>query len=128
MVKEEPIWKRGILDLTAAFFLIGGVVGLISVIMMVPISTVYPFKLKAAISFILLIVLIVGVVCAVEAFECYNFASKRMLTKAGIRGIVVGSILISIGLMAGSDLPSQMITASAILILIGGVINYIYRE
>jgi len=32
------------------------------------------------------------------------------------------------GLIAGSDLRAQMVTASSILILVGGVINYIYRE
>ncbi len=128
MVKGEPIWKRGVLDLSAAFFLIGGIISLISILIMIPISTVYPFKLKSSISFLLLIVLIVGVICAIEAFECYNFASKRMLAEAGIRGIVVGAILLSIGLIAGSDLKTQMITASAVLILIAGVINYIYRE
>ena len=128
MVKGEPIWKRSLLDLAAAFFLIGGVISLISIIMMIPISTVYPFRLKSAISFVLLIILIVGLICAIEAFECYSFASKRILAKAGIRGIIIGAILLSIGLIAGLDLRAQMITASAVLILIGGVINYIYRE
>ncbi len=95
---------------------------------MIPISTIYPFRLKAEVSFILLIVLIVGLICAIESFECYRFASKRILEKAGIRGIVVGAVLLSIGLIAGSYLTAQMITGSAILILIGGVINYIYRK
>ena len=128
MVKNEPIWKRALLDLTAAFFLIGGVVSLISIIMMIPISTIYPFRLSASITFMLLVVLIVGLVCSIEAFECYSFASKRMSVKAGIRGIVIGAILLSIGLLGGANLKTQMIIAAAVLILIGGAINYIYRE
>jgi hypothetical protein len=128
LVKKEPIWRRGLLDLAAAFFLIGGVVSLMSIIMMVPIRTVYPFKLNSSISFALIIILIVGIICAIQAFECYKLTSNRMLIKAGIRGIVIGAILLSIGLMSGSEIKAQMVTASAILILVGGVINYIYRE
>ncbi|MCZ2845553.1 MAG: hypothetical protein O2U61_03510, partial [Candidatus Bathyarchaeota archaeon] len=103
MVKKEPIWRRGLLDLAAAFFLIGGVVSLMSIIMMVPIRTVYPFKLNSSISFALIIILIVGIICAIQAFECYKLTSNRMLIKAGIRGIVIGAILLSIGLMSGSE-------------------------
>ncbi|MEM2902781.1 MAG: hypothetical protein QXO32_08675 [Candidatus Bathyarchaeia archaeon] len=128
MVKEEPVWKRGLLDLSIAFFLIGGVVSLISVLTMIPISTIYPFKLKPSISFTLIVGLVVALICAIEAFECYRFASRRMLSKSGIRGIVIGAILLSIGMLEGRDLRSQMLIASAVLILIAGVISYIYRE
>ena len=128
LVKTEPVWKRTLLDLSEAFFLIGGIVGLISLIMMIPISTIYPFTLQARIGFTLIIFIIVGIACSIEAFECYSFVSKRMLAKAGIRGIVIGAILISISLIAGSNINTQIVTASSILILIGGIICYIYRE
>ncbi len=128
MVKEEPVWKRAVLDLSAILFLIGGVIGLVSVIMMIPISTVYPFRLTAGISFVLIVVLIVGAICAIEALECYSFASKRMSMKAGMRGIVAGAILLVVGLVSGSDLKTQILIASSILILVAGAINYVYRE
>jgi len=128
MVKEEPVWKRAVLDLSAILFLIGGIIGLVSIIMMIPISTVYPFKVTAGISFILIVALVVGVICAVEALECYSFASKRITTKAGMRGIAVGAILLVIGLLSGSDLKVQILIASSILILVAGAINYVYRE
>jgi hypothetical protein len=127
VVKEEPIWKRAILDLSAILFLIGGIIGLVSVVM-IPISTVYPFRVTAGISFILIIILVVGVICTIEALECYSFASKRITTKAGMRGIVVGAILLVISLLSGSDLKTQILIASSILILIAGAINYVYRE
>jgi hypothetical protein len=101
VVKEEPIWKRAILDLSAILFLIGGIIGLVSIVMMIPISTVYPFRLIAGISFILIVILVVGAVCAIEALGCYSFASKRMTTKAGMRGIVIGAILLVVGLLSG---------------------------
>ncbi len=128
MVHEEPVWKRAVLDLSAILFLIGGIIGLVSVIMMIPISTVYPFMLTASIGFILIVVLVVGVICAVEALECYSFASKRMSMKAGTRGIVIGAILLVVGLLNGSDLKTQILIGSAILILVAGAINYVYRE
>ena len=128
MVKEEPIWKRAILDLSAILFLIGGIIGLVSIVMMIPISTVYPFRVTSGISFILIIILVVGVICAIEALECYSYASKRITAKAGMRGIVVGAILLVISLLSGSDLKTQILIASSILILIAGAINYVYRE
>ncbi len=128
MVHEEPVWKRAVLDLSAILFLIGGIIALVSIIMMIPISTVYPFMLTASIGFILIVVLVVGVICAVEALECYSFASKRMSMKAGTRGIVVGAILLVVGLLSGSDVKTQILIGSAILILVAGAINYVYRE
>ena len=128
MVHEEPVWKRAVLDLSTILFLIGGIIGLVSIIMMIPISTVYPFMLTTGISFILIVVLVVGVICAVEALECYSFASKRMSMKAGIRGIVVGAILLVVGLLSASDVKTQILIGSAILILVAGAINYVYRE
>ena len=128
MVHEEPVWKRAVLDLSAILFLIGGIIGLVSVIMMIPISTVYPFMLTPGISFILIVVLVVGAICAVEALECYSFASKRMSMKAGIRGIVVGAILLVVGFLSGSDVKTQILIGSSILILVAGAINYVYRE
>jgi len=128
MVKNEPVWKRAVLNLSAILFLIRGIIGLASVIMIMPIATVYPFRLIAGISFILIVILVVGAMCAIEALECYSFASKRMTTKAGKRGIVIGAILLGIGLPSGSDLKTQILIASSILILIAGAINYVYRE
>jgi hypothetical protein len=128
VVKEEPIWKRALLDLSAILFLIGGIIGLVSIVMMIPISTVYPLRVTTGISFILIIILVVGVICAIEALECYSYASKRMTTKAGMRGIVIGAILLVISLLSGSDIKTQILIASSILILIAGAINYVYRE
>jgi hypothetical protein len=128
MVNQEPVWKRAVLDLSAILFLIGGIIGLVSVIMMIPIATVYPFMLTAGVSFILVVVLVVGAICAIEALECYTFASKRMTMKAGTRGIVIGAILLVVGLLSGSDLKTQILIGSAILILVAGAINYVYRE
>ena len=129
-MSKEPVWKRSLLDLAAALFLIGGVVGLVSNIVMIPIATIYPFRLGGAMTFVTLVVLIVGIICSVESFECYSFVSKKMLQKAGIRGIIVGAILLSLtlGLRGFEDFRIQLVAGSAILMIIAGVICYIYRE
>jgi hypothetical protein len=126
---KEAILKRSLLDLAAAFFLIGGVISLVSMIVMIPIATVYPFTLRV-VTFVTLVVLIVGIICALEALECYSFASKRLLLKAGMRGIIVGAILLSlsVGLIGIQDFRTQLVAGSAILIIIAGVICYVYRE
>ena len=126
--QEEPAWKKGVLDLSAILFLIGGVIAVVDIVLMIPISTVYPFSLNTGISFVLIVVLVVGAICAIESFECYNFASKRFPEKAGMRGIVAGAFLLVAGLLAGTDLKTQILVASSILILIAGAINYLYRE
>jgi hypothetical protein len=128
MVKDEPVWKRGLLDLSAMLFLLGGVIGLVTSIMLIPIGTVYPFGLLPGISFVSIVILVVGVIASVESFECYSFASKRMSVKAGTRGIMVGAILLVVGMLGGSDIKTQILIGSAILILVAGAINYVYRE
>jgi hypothetical protein len=47
-----------------------------------------------------------------------------------MRGIIVGAILLSlsVGLIGIQDLRTQLVAGSAILIIIGGVICYVYRE
>ena len=127
MVHEEAVWKRAVLDLSSILFLIGGIIGLVSVIMMIPISSVYPFVLTT-LSYEKIVVLVIGAICAVEALECYSFASKRMSMKAGTRGIVIGAILLVAGFLIGSDIKTQILIGSAILILVAGAINYVYRE
>ena len=116
------------MELSAILFLIGGVIGVVEIVLMIPIATVYPFRLNPGISYVLIVVLIVGAVCAMEAFECYNYASKRFPAKAGMRGIVAGLFLLVAGLLVGSDMKTQILVGSSILILIAGAINYVYRE
>jgi len=43
-------------------------------------------------------------------------------------GIVAGAFLLIVGILAGSDLKTQIPVGSAILILLAGAINYLYRE
>jgi len=57
-----------------------------------------------------------------------NYASKKFPAKAGMRGIVPGAFLLVAELLAGSDMKTQILVGTSILILIAGAINYVYRE
>jgi uncharacterized membrane protein len=123
--------KAGFLDLATALFVIGGVIGLVTSLLTIPISNLYPFELGDSFGFAYVVVLVVGVVCSLGAIHCYSLATKRQLVPAGTRGIIFGAILLAITLgLVGRirELNSQLGVGSAILILIAGVICFILRE
>ena len=122
--------KTGFIDMAAALFVIGGVVSLVVSLVGIPIYSLYPFQMQYF-SFVVAVVLIVGLICSLGAIHCYTLASKRLMSTAGFRGIVFGAILLtfSLGLVGVSgQLKTGLGTASAILILIAGAISYVMRE
>ncbi len=124
--------KTGFIDLAGALFVIGGVISLILSILMIPIGSVYPFTLPDSFSFVGVVVLIAGLVCSLGAIHCYTLASKRLLSQAGIRGIVFGAILLILSLgfvgVPFRQVNTQIGKVSAILILVGGAICFVLRE
>jgi hypothetical protein len=122
--------KTAFIDIAAALFVIGGVVSLVVSMVAAPIYSLYPFQLQFF-SFLLAVVLIVGVICSIGAIYCFKFTSKRLLHEAGMRGIIFGAILLafSLGLVgANQGLNTGLGTASAILILIAGAICFVLRD
>jgi len=122
--------KTAFIDLAAALFVIGGVVSLVVSMVAAPIYSLYPFQLQFF-SFLLAVVLIVGVICSIGAIYCFTFTSKRLLHDAGMRGIIFGAILLAFSLGLVGANPGQntgLGTASAILILIAGAICFVLRD
>ena len=121
--------KTIFIDIAAALFVIGGVVSLVVNLVSIPIYSLYPFQMQFF-SFLIAVVLIVGVICSVGAIHCYTFTSKRMLHEAGMRGIIFGAILLafSVGFGATGNLNTGLGTASSILILIAGAVCFVLRE
>ena len=122
--------KTAFIDIAAALFVIGGVVSLVVSMVAAPIYSLYPFQLQFF-SFLLAIVLIVGVICSVGAIHCFTYTSKRMLHEAGMRGLIFGAILLafSVGLVGSTPGANTGLgTASAILILIAGAICFVLRD
>jgi len=122
--------KTGFIDMSAALFVIGGVVSLVVSIVGIPIYSLYPFQMQYF-SFVVAVVLIVGLICSLGAIHCYTLVTRRLMSAAGFRGIIFGAILLtfSVGLVGVSrELNTGLGTASAILILIAGAISYVMRE
>lgn len=126
--------KHGFVDLAAVFFVIGGVVSLIMSILTIPVTSVYPLTIPSSLSMISLVLLGVSVICSIGAIHCFSLATKRMLSEAGVRGIVFGALLLifSLGLIGSlkesSSNTTLLTTLSAVLILIAGSICFVLRH
>jgi hypothetical protein len=130
-------WKHGVVDLAAIFFVIGGVVGLIVTVLSIPISSVYPIALPTSFSTVSIVLLAITLICSLGAIHCYSLTSKRMLSEAGIRGIISGALLLifSLGLIGSlaqssttSNTMNPFLTLSAFLILIAGAVCFGLRH
>jgi hypothetical protein len=125
--------KHGFVDLAAILFVIGGVVSLVMSILTIPIMSVYPFVMPTNFSTVFLVVLGISLVCSLGAIHCYSLTTKRMLSEAGMRGIIFGALLLifSLGLFGGfggSNTPISLTTLSSILILIAGTVCFALRH
>jgi len=121
----EQFSRKILLDLAAAFFLLGSVIVLVVSILNIPISTVYPtFRLREPLTYAYLVAVVIEIVAAILGFDCFNMTAKRRLGSAGVRGVIIGAVLLSAAWMT----DSQIIGVGAVLILIAGIICYVYRE
>ena len=125
--------KHGFVDLADVFFVIGGVVSLIMSLLTLPITSIYPFTLPSNLSTEFLVVLGITVICSLGAIHCYSLTAKRMLSEAGIRGLIFGALLLIfslglIGSLRGSGTTTILNTLSAVLILVAGVICFALRH
>jgi len=125
--------KHGFVDMAAVLFVIGGVVSLVMGLLMIPVASVYPLIMPTNFSFVFLVVLGVTLICSFGAIHCYSLATKRMLSEAGIRGIVFGALLLMfslgvIGTFAAPNTSTLLTTLSSSLIIIGGIICFSLRH
>lgn len=121
--------RNGILDLAAILFVIGGVVSLIISVLTLPIFSIFPFIITPFF-FVLAVVFVVGSVCSLVAVHCYSLVTHRLLSQAGMRGMICGAILLtlSLGLLGMiRELTSQLGAVSAVIILVGGAICFVLR-
>jgi len=132
--------KHGFVDLAAVMFVIGGVVTLVMSLLALPIASIYPFTLPSNLGTEFLVVLGITVICSLGAIHCYSLVTKRMLSEAGIRGLIFGALLLifSLGLIGGlggsgttvvgSGTTMLLTTLSAVFILVAGVICFALRH
>lgn len=131
--------KHGLVDLAAVLFVIGGVVSLVLSLLSIPITSLYPISLPSSFSTVFVIVLGISLVCSLGAIHCYTLATKRLLSEAGMRGMIFGALLLilSLGLFGSLSSGGSFVQAtasvllseiSAFLILVGGVICFSLRH
>jgi len=128
--------KHGVVDLAAIFFVIGGVVSLVMSLLTVPVSSVYPFSVPLNdFSMTFVVVLGISLICSLGAIHCYSLTAKRMLSEAGIRGIIFGALLLifSLGVVGNasvsiSNTTTLLTSLSAALIIIAGVVCFALRH
>jgi hypothetical protein len=124
-------WKIGFVDLSAILFVVGGVVSLIMTVLTIPVASVYPFRPPTSFSTILLASLAVGSICSIGAIHCYSLTAKRMLSKAGMRGVIFGVLLLILSLGLFDNFGGTLIlptAVGAIMILIAGAICFVLQH
>jgi hypothetical protein len=125
--------EHGFVDLAAILFVIGGVVSLVMTILALPITSVYPLSLPTSLTAATIVVLGVSMICSLGALHCFSLASKRMLSEAGVRGLIFGALLLifSLGIagsLGGAGTGTFLTVVSAFLILIAGIICFSLRH
>jgi uncharacterized BrkB/YihY/UPF0761 family membrane protein len=120
----EAFSRKTLLDVASIFFLLGSIVVLVISVLRLPVAQVLPSFRVGTLSYPDLVAIIAGIIGAVLGFDCFYMTTKRKLSDAGIRGIVIGAVLLSIAWVIGL----QMIGAGAVLVRVAGVICYIYRD
>ncbi len=127
--------KHGVVDLAAILFVIGGIVSLVMTILTIPIGNLYPLNLSSGVNMNMtsLAVLAVSLICSIGAIHCYSLTTKRMLSEAGIRGIVFGTLLLifSLGIVGSlreANTNTTLIAVSSVLILIAGIVTFAMRH
>jgi len=124
--------KHGFVDLAAILFVIGGVVSLAMTVLSIPIGSIYPFSIPP-LTVTEVVILGVSLVCSLGALHCFSLASKRMLSEAGVRGVIFGALLLIFsfgvaGSLRGSDTSTLLTEVSAVLIMIAGVVCFCLRH
>jgi len=129
-MNKGSLMKISLVDLAGVLFVVGGVASLVLSLLTIPFVSI---ALPVAFSTIFVIVLAISVVCSLGAMHCYLLVAKRMLSEAGVRGMICGGLLLFFGIgFIGSfnvaTTATYLSEISAILVLIGGVVCFILRH
>jgi hypothetical protein len=105
-------YRQLLLDVAELLFVVGVVAGFLSplyLVMTLPHLHTFPWPLLTS--------SIISLVAAFLSLNCYGNVKKRKLIEAGFKGVIAGALLIATGnLLVG------------FLVLVAGIISYIYRR
>ncbi len=139
MTNISPL-KQGFVDLAAILFVIGGVVSLVMNLLTIPITNLYPITLPTSFSTVFIAFFAIILICSLGAIHCYSLTTKRLLSEAGIRGIIFGALLLIFSLeiagsitgrtsnITGAGTSTLLTAVSAFLILIAGGVCFALRH
>jgi hypothetical protein len=127
--KRSSQLELGFIDFAAVLFVVGGVASLVMNLLTIPFVSFAP----VAFTTVFFVVLIIGLVCSLGAVYCYVLAARRMLSEAGIRGMICGALLLifGFGFVATFNVAATatyLSEISAVLVLIGGIICFVLRH
>jgi len=127
---KVSLLQIGIVDVAAVLFIVGGVASFVMSLLVIPLVSI---TLPVAFTSVFLIVLAITLICSLGAIHCYTLATKRLLSEAGMRGMIFGALLLVFTLgLVGSFSPATNTTllaeVSAFLVLVGGVICFVFRH
>jgi len=128
-MKRTRVLENSFIDLAAILFVVGGVASLVVSLLTIPFVSA---GLTAAFSTVFLIVLAISLICSLGAIHCYTLATKRVLSDAGVRGIIFGSLLLlfSLGFVGNFSSPTNTLVMefSSVLVLVGGLMCFVLRH
>jgi hypothetical protein len=129
MKKVSPL-RTGIVDVAAVLFVVGGVASFVMSLLTIPLVSV---ALPLMFTSVFFIVLVITLICSIGAIHCYTLAKKRLLSEAGIRGMIFGALLLIFSLSFVEDFgppasTSTLTWISAVLVLVGGGICFVLRS
>ncbi len=129
-MNKTPVVQIGLVDLSAVLFVIGGVASLVMSLLTIPVAT---FGVPFTFASVFLVVWGISLVCSLGAIYCYTLVTKRLLSEAGMRGLIFGALLLIFSLgFVGDFRPSAstqlLAEVSAILVLIGGAVCFVFRH
>ena len=109
-MNRESVLQIGFVDIAAILFAVGGVASLVMSLLTIPVVSA---QLPVTFITVFFVILAIDLICSLGALHCYTLATKRMLSEAGMRGLIFGALLLifSLGFVA------NFIAATATVIL-----------
>ena len=128
-MNRESVLQIGFVDIAAILFAVGGVASLVMSLLTIPVVSA---QLPVTFITVFFVILAIDLICSLGALHCYTLATKRMLSEAGMRGLIFGALLLifSLGFVANFIAATATVILaelSAALVLFGGIICFALR-
>jgi hypothetical protein len=128
-MSRDSVLQIGFVDIAAVLFVVGGVASLVMSLLTIPVVSA---QLPVTFITVFFVILAIDLICSLGALHCYTLATKRMLSEAGMRGLIFGALLLifSLGFVANFIATNSTVILaelSAVLVLVGGIICFALR-